>query len=148
MKKKITDIHIRMDQAICEMIETLCKEENLSRTEVIERCIRQYYTEDTLDENLLLARMTALEKKIDWLNNKTETFYKLAYAFMQYVVTFLPALPKDKTEAQMILDGGAERFANLVKRFRKTEKEVDISFVQQVWGDTQETLEESFMRSN
>ncbi len=146
-KKKKNRFELRMDDAMVKMIEELAKEEGVSKAEMVETCIRHYYTEDVLDENLILGRMSTLEKKIDWLNNKTETFYKLAYAFMQYVVTFLPALPKDKTEAQGILDSGAERFSKFVMKFRKIEKAEDISFVQQVWGDTQETLEETYMRS-
>ena len=33
---------------------------------------------------------------------------------------------------------------NLVMAFRKSEQANDISFAQQIWGDTQETLKENY----
>ena len=147
VKSKQNRMEIRITDAFLKMLDELAQEEGCSKTEVIEKCVRHYYTEDTLDENLILACMGTLEKKIDWLNNKTETFYKLIYYVLPFIIAHLPQLPKDKKEAQAVLDSGTQRMTNLVWGFRRVEKEKDISFVQQVWGDTQETLEETYMRS-
>lgn len=147
MTTKSGRLNIRFDAAVEKLLEELCDEEHLSKTGMVEKCIRNYYTQETVDENILLARMSTLEKKVDWLNNKTETFYKLINHVLPFIIAHLPPLPKDKAEAQAVLDSGTQRMTSLIWSFRRQEKEKDISFVQQVWGDTQETLEETYMRS-
>ena len=146
-KKKIVRLDLRINESFSSMLDELAEEEGLSKTAILENCVRRYYMEESVDENLFLARMSTLEKKLDWLNNKTETFYKLVYHILPFILAHLPPLPKDKAAAQAVLDSGSQRMTSLVLGFRKMEKENDISFVQKVWGDTQETLEETYMRS-
>jgi len=146
-KKNYKYENFRMDENVSKMLGELAEEEGVSKTSMLETCIRNYYTQETVDENIILARFSTLEKKVDWLNNKTETFYKLINYVLPFIIAHLPPLPKDKNEAQAVLDSGTQRMTSLVWGFRRQEKEKDISFVQQVWGDTQETLEETYMRS-
>ena len=146
-KKNAFHLNTFIGEDVKKMLDELANEEGITRTAMLEMCVRHYYAQDTLDENIILARFSTLSKKVDWLNNKTETFYKLINFVLPYIIAHLPQLPKDKKEAQAILDSGTERMTSLIWSFRKIEKEKDISFVQQVWGDTQENLEETYERS-
>lgn len=137
-------VELRLNKPSFKMIEELKEENGLSRNKMIEECIKLYYTQGTVDEHILLARIMQLEKKIDWLNNKTELFYKLINFILPFFIAHLPDLPTDKKEGQIVLDKGSRKMLNLVMAFRKSEQANDISFAQQIWGDTQETLKENY----
>lgn len=109
---------------------------------MFERLVLEKYSEDAVDENLLLARMGVVERKLSLVNEKSETFFKLAYYIMPYMLACMADLPKDKEQARFALDNGASRMKRLVTKFRADEKQNDIGFVESVFGTSQETLRE------
>ncbi len=147
MKENSIRKTIRFRETTCKKIADLSKEWGLSENTVIEKLISNAWNTSVTDENIILARLTAIDKRIALLSNKCETFFKLIYFILPNIFARLPPLPKGKDEASLALDRGSNVMQKLVALFRKDEREHDIRFLQSVYGDTQEALEESYERS-
>ncbi len=147
MKQNSIKKQIRLKETTCKQIVDLGKEWGLSETAVIERLVSNAWNNNVTDENIILARLTAIDKRNALLSNKCETFFKLIYFILPNVFARLPPLPKGKDEAGLALDRGSNVMQKLVALFRKDEREHDIRFLQSVYGDTQEALEEGYERS-
>lgn len=147
MKNNCVQKRNRIKESTNKQLSDLAKEWGLSETAVIERLVSNAWNTTVTDENIILARLTAIDKRIALLSNKCETFFKLIYFILPNIFARLPPLPKGKDEAGLALDRGSNVMQKLVALFRKDEREHDIRFLQSVYGDTQEALEESYERS-
>lgn len=146
MKQGYTLKRYRIKDNRARQIEKLAEEWKMSETAAIEDLILKAYSETVTDENIIMAQLAALEKKLSQLSNKCDTFFKLIYFILPNLFARLPPLPKGKDEAQISLNRGSTVMQKLVTLFRKDEKEHDISFLQSVYGDTQESLAEGYER--
>ncbi len=136
-KRDCSKITVEVRTSVMKKFKELAGEAGLSQNAMFERLVLEKYSEDAVDENLLLARMGVVEKKLSLVNEKSETFFKLAYYIMPYMLACMADLPKDKEQARFALDNGAARM-----KFRADEKQNDIGFVESVFGTSQETLRE------
>lgn len=141
-KRDCSKITVEVRTSVMKKFKELAGEAGLSQNAMFERLVLEKYSEDAVDENLLLARMGVVEKKLSLVNEKSETFFKLAYYIMPYMLACMADLPKDKEQARFALDNGAARMKRLVTKFRAEEKQNDIGFVESVFGTSQETLRE------
>jgi len=133
---------------VCKKIEDLADEAGVSKTEAVIDAILMKYNSDIVDEHIILGRITQLQKKLDMMDKKMETFFSLIYYIIPYFLSIHPDLPKDKVESSNLLKKGAVKMKNLVTNFRKYLKVEKISFVQSVFGDSQETLEQTFIEES
>lgn len=144
--------HIRKEynlpKDIIEKIEELADEAGVTNTEAVINAILYRYNADVMDEHIVLGRMTQLQKKLDYIDKKIETFSSLIYYIIPYFLAIHPDLPKDKTESTNLLNRGSQKMRNLVMKFRNWLKTEKISFVQSVFGDNQETLEQTYVEES
>ena len=140
--------HIRKEynlpEDIVNKIEELANEAGVTNTEAVINAILFKYNADVMDEHSVLGRMSQLQKKMDYIDKKLETFSSLIYYIIPYFLAVHPDLPKDKNESTNQLNKGSQKMMNLVMNFRKWLKTEKISFVQSVFGDSQETLEQTY----
>ena len=129
---------------VCDKIEELAEEAGVTNTEAVINAILFRYNADVMDEHIVLGRITQMQKKLDYMDKKLETFSSLIYYIIPYFLAVHPDLPKDKTESTNQLNKGSQKMMNLVMNFRKWLKTEKISFVQSVFGDSQETLEQTY----
>lgn len=126
------------------MLDELSAEEGDSKSALVERLVRERYVRDASDATLIFGRMSAIEKRMDMLDNKSELFYKLMTYALPFFIAHMPQLPTDFRQAEMALKDGQQRMVQLIMKYREQAKERDISFVQQIWGDSQETVGETY----
>lgn len=121
-------------------IQELAQEKGVSQTQIIEMAVHNLYSQDTFDENIVLARMTTIEKQFSYLDKKCDTFFRFIHFILPNLFSRLAPLPHDKTERGLVLDNGSNIIYNLIMLFRKDEKKNHLSYMQSVYGDTQEDL--------
>ena len=133
---------------VCSQIAELAEEKGVSETAVVEMAVNNYYSQDTFAENIILGRMSVLEKKFSNLDSKTDTFYRFIHFILPNIFSRMAPLPKDKGERDVVLGNGSKIMYNLLLLFRRDEKKNHLSYMQSVYGDSQETLEETYDRKN
>ena len=144
-KKNCTRKVYNLPNHICEKIEQIANEGGITNTDAVIEAILFKYNCEVTDEHILLGRMTQIQKKMDYLDKKLETFSSLIYYLIPYFLAVHPDLPKDKQESANQLDKAAQKMTNMVMNFRKYLKSEKISFVQSVFGDSQESLEQTYI---
>lgn len=147
-KKNTVNKKYNFPEEICVMIEQLASETGVTNTEAVINSITFKYNSELIDEHIILGRITQLQKKLDQIDKKLETFTSLIYYIIPYFLAVHPELPKDKDESRIQLKKAAYQMSNMVKNYRKLLKTEKISFIQSVFGDTQETLEQTYMEQN
>lgn len=130
---------------ICQKIEEMASESGVTNTDAVINAILFKYNNEVTDEHILLGRMTQMQKKMDYLDKKVETFTSLIYYLIPYFLAVQPDLPKDRQESAIQLDKATQKMKNIVMNFRKYLKTEKISFVQSVFGDSQEVLEQTYI---
>lgn len=141
-KKNAISSRYNIRENIDQMINELSVEYGISKSSVIEKAISEMYNRDTVDENILLARMATIERKMGYTDKKVETLSGLLVYVLPLIFAGLPALPKGKDERQMILDAATQRMEEAVRGYRKYKQKTGLSFMQSVYGDSLEALEE------
>ena len=136
--EKSVQKRIRLSGEGEKMLEELAEENNMSENKVFETALKLYYTQEIMDEHIVLARINALERQLRHTDKKLETFSNLMYFLVPYFLATQPDLPKNKDEATLVLNKGTNKMVNLVSQFRKYCRTEKIGFMQSVWGDFQE----------
>ncbi len=90
----------RITRKIDELLEQRAKDEGLSRSAIINKALILYLTKDTMDESLLLAKMSNMQKTFDRLEKKIDVKQKLDLEWYQYFFFFAPDT-KGLTDEQM-----------------------------------------------
>ena len=134
-----------LPEHVCEKIEEMANESGVTNTDAVINAILFKYNNEVTDEHILLGRMTQIQKKLDYLDKKIETFSSLIYYLIPYFLAVHPDLPRDKQESATQLNKATQKMKNMVINFRKYLKSEKISFVQSVFGDSQESLEQTYI---
>lgn len=95
-------IWARVTQNTDELLEQRAREEHISKSALITKAITLYLTKDTMDESLLLAKMSNIQKVFDRLEKKIDTKQKLDLEWYQYFFFFAPDI-KGLSEEQINL---------------------------------------------
>jgi hypothetical protein len=107
---------------IKELLNLRSRDEHDSESEIITKALTMYLTKDVTDENLLIAKMSELERTVINLDRKTEVGQKLLLEYFQYYFMSVPEYPADKAALDRLQSRAAERTTELLTLFRKREK--------------------------
>ena len=69
---------------VCDKIEELAEEAGVTNTEAVINAILFRYNADVMDEHIVLGRITQMQKKLDYMDKKLETFSSLIYYIIPY----------------------------------------------------------------
>ena len=76
--------HVRKEynlpEDIVNKIEELAEESGVTNTEAVINAILFRYNADVMDEHIVLGRITQMQKKLDYMDKKLETFSSLIYS--------------------------------------------------------------------
>lgn len=144
MDTSLKQKRFRFSEKEYSMIRELAEEKNISENQVMVNALELYYSDNVVPEHIILGRITQLEQKLGFMDKKIETFSSLMYYILPFIFAGLPDLPNDRSQSQLIIDKSAYRFKLMVQGFKNYQRKENISFVQSIWGDLQETLEETY----
>lgn len=133
----------RLSDLTLEHLNELAEEDGCSETKIVEQAINYYYTKEILPEHILMGRMNQLKEQFTVMDRKLETLSGLFYMLMPIFLGSL-TLPEDiksgdKTSLTLdpLLEKGNNRFMKQIINYRRNIKAHKISFMQNVWMDTE-----------
>jgi uncharacterized protein (DUF1778 family) len=109
----------RVPPALMEKIEQLAKADGVSRNELVNKALALYAAKDITDESLLIAKMSEMQRAVQFLDRKIDIAQKLQLEWYQYFFMFQPDAPRDKAEASLLYKKAAEKTDSFVARFRE-----------------------------
>lgn len=128
-------LHIRVTKRIEELLKQRAKDENMTVTALINKALTVYLTKDTMDESLLLAKMSNIQKTFDRLEKKIDVKQKLDLEWYQYFFFFAPDT-KNLTEEQvnLRLNKANKDVVAMLTNFRNHEKQAK-PFLEAIFGN-------------
>lgn len=128
------DFHCRINHHIKSLINQRSKEEGISENAIVTKAITLYLTKDTMDESLLIAKLTDITRKIDYLQKRIEVQEKLNLEWYQYFFLFSPELPKDPEELKVLTKKANNNVQMFLTNFRNHIKKIK-PLIESLFGD-------------
>jgi hypothetical protein len=100
-------------------IDRRSKEEEMSRNELVNKALAFYFEKDIVDESLLIAKMSEVQRLVQLLDRKVDIAQKLQLEWYQQRLMFTPQPPQDKKEAALLYKAAAERAEAFLANFRR-----------------------------
>lgn len=125
----------------CKQIALLAEESGESATAIVELAVNYFYRRDTLSEQTVLAKLTALEVKLHQMDQREETFFSLSRFIIPYIIAALPDMLQSKESSLLINDKGRKNLEQLEDLFQKLMAKTRPSFMQSVYASLRTHLE-------
>ena len=78
------ETHVRLTDEMRKLLAQKAKDEGISSNAVIQKAVSLYLTKDTMDESLLIAKMTDVQRQIARLKHEFDVKQKLDLEWYQY----------------------------------------------------------------
>ncbi len=95
------ETHVRLTAEMRKLLSQRANDEGISSNAVIQKAISLYLTKDTMDESLLVAKMTDVQRQIARIKHEIDVKQKLDLEWYQYFFLFAPPIPKDEVGLRM-----------------------------------------------
>lgn len=95
------ETHVRLTDEMRKLLFQKAKDEGISSNAVIQKALSLYLTKDTMDESLLIAKMTDIQRQIARLKHEFEVKQKLDLEWYQYFFLFAPPIPQEEVALRM-----------------------------------------------
>jgi hypothetical protein len=116
-----------------ELIAQRAKDEGNAKSDIVAKALAMYLTKDITDESLLIAKMSEIARVIQNLSTRLEAGQKLDLEWYHYNFMFLPELPKDEKEQNLIQRRAAKRAGDFLLAFRRRMK-MTPQFLETIFG--------------
>lgn len=120
-----------------KMLNTLSKENNLSKTKLMESLLCEKYSMQMVDENIILGRLSEMERKMMLTDHAVEAIGHLFIDYLQMFFLQMPDLRRGE-EGQGDLQKAALRTAQFLKAHKTRMEGVNIRFCQKIFADSVE----------
>jgi hypothetical protein len=117
------EIHLRVGSGLLKRLEIRAEVENLSKNELINKALSLYLTKDLTDENLIMAKLTEMQRVIVFLEKRVDLGQRMQMEWQQYSLMFQPELPADKQGFALAARRAAERNDEFLEQFRRRLKD-------------------------
>ena len=95
------ETHVRFTEEMKNLLSQRAKDEGISSNAVIQKAISLYLTKDTMDESLVIAKMTDVQRQIARLKHEIDVKQKLDLEWYQYFFLFAPPIPQEEVGLRM-----------------------------------------------
>jgi hypothetical protein len=109
------------------------KDENSTKSAIVAKALALYLTKDITDESLLIAKMSETARAVQNLAARLEVSQKLDLEWYHYNFMFMPELPKDGKERQLVQQRAAKRAGDFLLAFRRRVKLMP-QFLEAIFG--------------
>jgi hypothetical protein len=117
-----------------ELIAQRAKDEMCSENEIVERALALYLSKDTMEESLLIAKMSEILRQIGYLQRKIDVGQKLTLEWYQYFFMYAPGLPTDQSERDLQIKKANNRVQAFLLNFRHKASKIK-PFIETIFGD-------------
>jgi hypothetical protein len=116
-----------------ELVTQRAKDEGNAKSDIVAKALTMYLTKDIADESLLIAKMSEVARVVQNLSVRLEAGQKLDLEWLHYNYMFLPELPKDEKEQNLIQRRAAKRMGDFLLAFRRRMK-MTPQFLETIFG--------------
>lgn len=109
------------------------RDEGNTKSDIVTKALTMYLTKDITDESLLIAKMSEIARVVQNLSVRLEAGQKLDLEWYHYNFMFLPELPKDEKEQNLIQRRAAKRAGDFLLAFRRRMK-MTPQFLETIFG--------------
>ena len=95
------ETHIRLTDEMRRLLFQRSRDEGISSNAVIQKAVSLYLTKDTMDESLVIAKMTDVQRQIARLKHEIDVKQKLDLEWYQYFFLFAPPIPQEEVGLRM-----------------------------------------------
>jgi hypothetical protein len=127
----IIDTHLR------NLLKQRALDESLSINKLIIKALTLYLTKDIEDESLMIAKLTEVQRQVEYIEKKIDLSQKKDMQWEQFLLTLQPELPVDSTTRNLKIKRSNERYINFLTQFRNRIKVIP-SLFETIQGDLQE----------
>lgn len=131
---KTVQLHIRTTEYIKSLLSQRAKDEHISESEVVGKALTLYLTKDTMDESLLIAKITDISRQVNFLQRKLDIKEKLDLEWYQYFFLFSPELPTDQKELSLRVAKANRDVGQFLKAFKHHVKNMK-PLIETLFGD-------------
>jgi hypothetical protein len=130
-------IGFRINNNLKELLELRSKEEHLSKNKLLEKALTLYLTKDIEDESLVVAKLTQLQRQIEYMEKKIDIGQKKDIQWEQFLLTVQAELPADKTTRDLKIKRATQRYGQFLMQFRNRARTLP-TMLESVLADMQE----------
>jgi uncharacterized protein (DUF1778 family) len=111
-------IVFRYDENLKKLIDQRAKEEQLSINKLIIKALTLYLTKDIEDESLIIAKLTSVQRQIEFIEKKIDISQKKDMQWEQFLLALQPELPNDKAARELKIKRAGQRYIQFLTSFR------------------------------
>jgi hypothetical protein len=116
-----------------ELTAQRARDEGNTKSDIVAKALTMYLTKDIADESLLIAKMSEVARVVQNLSVRLEAGQKLDLEWYHYNFMFLPELPKDEKEQNLVQRRAAKRAGDFLLAFRRRMK-LTPQFLETIFG--------------
>ncbi len=143
MKQNSSSKTYHLSNQTCKQIALLAEESGESATAIVELAVNYFFRRDTLPEQTVLAKLTALEVKLHQMDQREETFFSLSRFILPYFIAALPDMLETKESSMLINSKGRKNLEQLEDLFQKLMAKTRPSFMESIFANLRTHLEEN-----
>lgn len=124
----------RTTPRIKELIVQRAADDGISMNEVLNKAAVMYLTRDTMEESLLIAKLSDIQNSLGKMKRREDLRQKFELDVYQFLFTVMPELPEESKASIVVLERGKRRFEHFLRGFRHRVK-VLRPVMETVFGD-------------
>ena len=124
----------RTTSRIKELISQRALDDGISMNEVLNKAAVMYLTRDTMEESLLIAKLSDIQNSLGKMKRREDLRQKFELDVYQFLFTVMPELPEESKASIVVLERGKRRFEHFLRGFRHRVK-VLRPVMETVFGD-------------
>jgi hypothetical protein len=106
------EVHLR------NLLKQRALDEGVSINKLITKALTLYLTKDIEDESLMIAKLTEVQRHIEFIEKKVDLSQKKDIQWEQFLLALLPELPADSAVRNLKIKRSNERYVQFLTQFR------------------------------
>ncbi len=108
----------RTTPRVRELLSQRAVDDGISMNEVMNKAAIMYLTKDTMEESLLIAKLSDIQNSLGRMKRRDDLREKFELDVYQFLFTVMPELPEESRAGTAVLERGKQRFESFLKGFR------------------------------
>lgn len=109
----------RTTPRVRELLSQRAADDGISMNEVMNKAAIMYLTKDTMEESLLIAKLSDIQNLLGRMKRRDDLREKFELDVYQFLFTVMPELPEEGGAGIAVLERGKRRFESFLKGFRR-----------------------------
>jgi hypothetical protein len=128
---------LSIDKHLANLLKQRALDEGLSHNKLVTKALTLYLTKDIEDESLLIAKMTEMQRQLEFLQKKTDLSQKKDIQWEIFLLALQPELPADAAARDLKIKRANQRYTQFLSQFKARSRQIP-SMIETILGDMAE----------